>query len=136
MDKKLEYYCMEWDANKNQLYAFNIFWCIDQKDLMKKVRYAGKKPSKYNSIKSYQELREYLKGEFMYHYWSKAEHEIIVTSLFPYKDDESQKIDVWAQISPNLDLITQYVNIKLNLGFDPKGCPKDDNRFGIRKVGD
>lgn len=128
----LEWYCMEWDSNENKPYAINIMWVIDPKEIKKRVRYNGDKPSKYNSIKTYDELREYLKSQFMYRFWGKCEHEIIVNSL-PNRDDSYEtKVDVYAQISPNLDRITEYVINALKLELKPKKT-EHDNNFGLER---
>lgn len=128
----LEWYCMEWDSNGHKPYAINIMWVIDPEDIKKKVKYKGTKPDKYNSIKNYDELREYLKSKFMYYFWSKCEHEIIVNS-WPHKDDTYEaKVDVYAQISPNLDRITEYVIRELKLDF--KYMDNDyDHSFGLER---
>ena len=114
---KLEWYCLEWDFNKKQPRMINIMLYIDIDDLKKKIRYRGKKPTKYNSVKNRDELREYLRREFIYYFWSKCEHEIIVNS-WPCNDASTEaKIDVFFQIEPNLDVITEYVIHKLKLDF-------------------
>lgn len=131
-NKNLEFYCMEIDSNSGEPYATNVLSCIDLKELQKRVNYKGNTPNKYNSIKNYIELREFIKTELMYHYWSKAEHEIIVSPLFSHKEEQEYKIDVWAQVSPNLDVITRYVNYELEIDF-PIIKKEDDNRFGLKK---
>ena len=128
----LKWYCMDWDSNYNKPYAENVLAYIDKEDMIKKIKYNGKKPDKYNSIKNWYELREYLKREFMYYLWSKAEHEILVNGLFD-KAEYTQKIDVWAQIAPNLDEITNYVIAKMKLPFDIIDNPDEDKdlHFGL-----
>lgn len=128
----LEWYCMEWDSNGNKPYAINIMWVIDPDEIKKRVKYKGNKPSKYNSIKTYDELREYLKSQFMYRFWSKCEHEIVVNS-WPHRDDTYEtKVDVYAQISPNLDRITEYVINALKLELKPKKT-EHNNDFGLER---
>ena len=71
-------------------------------------------------ITNYEELRDALKRELMYHYWSKSEWEVIVGDLF-YKEpnlDNFEKIDIWYQLEPNLDRISEYVMRELQLDFE------------------
>lgn len=114
--KQLEWYCMEWGVN-GKLQFFNVMYAIDIDDLKKKLRYKGTRPNKYNSIKNYNELREYLGREFMYHFWCKCEHEIIVNSWPDHDESTEEKIDVFDQIRPNLDRITEYVIRELKINF-------------------
>lgn len=126
---KLNWYVMDWDNDKPV--AINIFYAIDIEDLKKKLKYKGKKPNKYNSIKNYDELREYLKSNFMYRFWSKCEHEILVSD-WPKGNESAVKIDVYAQISPNLDRITEYVIQELKLNFKYMGNDYD-HTFGLER---
>lgn len=67
---------------------------------------------KNGKIRSYKDLKEYLKREFIYHYWCKVEYELIVT---PMSCKGGLRIDVWSQLEPNLDRITEYVIREMNL---------------------
>lgn len=60
-------------------------------------------------MKTKAELKEWLKREFMYRYWSKCECEIFVAGLFTKDPKDFQKIDIWTQLEPNLDIITDYI---------------------------
>lgn len=127
---KLEWYCLEWDINKNKPVMTNIFYVIDLDDLETKIKYKGK--IQHKSIKNYEELREYLRSKFMYHFWSKCEHEIIVNS-WPHNGDATEKkIDIYSQISPNLDSITEYVILKLGLKFE-RDCEEHHDCFGLER---
>lgn len=58
-----------------------------------------------------EEFVEQLRRELMYHYWSKCEWEVIMTSWPPdttgrFKD---KKIDVYDQIQMNWDVFADYV---------------------------
>lgn len=99
----LQWYVLEWDVNNKKIKPINILAGITE-DLVREIK-SGRVHNK--SI-----LREYLKTVFVYYYWSKAEHEMIVSDLF---GKYQEKIDVWKQIEPNLDLIVDYVNIKCDL---------------------
>lgn len=99
----LQWYVLEWDVNNKKIKPINILAGIIE-DLAREIK-SGRVHNK--SI-----LREYLKTVFVYYYWNKAEHEMIVSDLF---GKYQEKIDVWKQIEPNLDLIVDYVNIKCDL---------------------
>lgn len=102
----LKWYVLRWDSNSKKVINYNILeW--RKEDIAKEVR-SGRVYNK--SI-----LREYLKTTFMYDYWSKTECEFFISDLH---GDEYEKIDIWRQIEPNLDLIVDYVNAKMDLKFE------------------
>lgn len=102
----LEWYVLRWDFNTKKVINYNILqW--RKEDIANEIR----RKSIYNkSI-----LREYLKTTFMYDYWSKTECEFYISDLH---GDDYEKIDIWRQIEPNLDLIVEYVNSKMELGLE------------------
>lgn len=102
----LKWYVLRWDFNSKKVVNYNILqW--RKEDIANEVR----EKSIYNkSI-----LREYLKTTFMYDYWSKTECEFYISDLH---GDDCEKIDIWRQIEPNLDLIVEYVNSKMELGLE------------------
>ena len=132
----LQWYVMNWDTNHNKPYAINIMSLLDLNDISKKLKHKGNKPTEYNSIKTWYELRNYLKKEFMFHTWSKCEYEMIVSSLPNPKNEDGIKVDVWSQIAPNLNEITNYLIIKTDIkSIKPINNPKDnkDINFGLSK---
>lgn len=124
--KELEWYCVEWGFNEKRPRLINVMRAINIDDLKKKLKYKGKKPTKYNSIKNYEELREYLKSQFMCRFWCRCEYEMIVTSWPPRNDIDGTKIDVFDQIAPNIDRITEYVVQVLKLDFKSNGTVLED----------
>lgn len=56
---------------------------------------------------TYEEIRDDLKGWLIHDFWSKAEYEVVITEWVGYKLE--RKIDVWFQLEPNLDRITEYM---------------------------
>ena len=103
---KLEWYVLKWDFNQKKVVNYNILeWILE--DLAREVR------SKRVYNKSI--LREYLKTQFMYYYWSKTECEFYVSDLH---GDDYEKIDIWRQIEPNLNQIVEYVNTQCDLKFE------------------
>ena len=116
-NKKLEWYAFIEDFNSGKLGRINVI----RQDLIERIR-KGIKSKEWaigdKPIETLKELKEVVKRELMYHFWSKAEYEVIVTGLHyrPEKDKE-HKIDVWYQLEPNLDRIVEYINKELELGL-------------------
>lgn len=85
--------------NSNKVEAVNIFnhWKFDEEvrtDLcrrMNKTDFAVK-----------------LRRNLMYWFWSKYEHEVIISS-WPYTNDAAVKIDVYQQVMLNFDVFCDYV---------------------------
>ena len=104
---KLEWYVLRWNNNKSnrRVEEYNILHNLVE-DIAKEVR-AGHVYNK--SI-----LREYLKTELMWRYWSKTECEFYISDLH---GDNYEKVDMWRQIYPNLDNIVNYINEEMELKF-------------------
>ena len=96
----LKWYVLRHDFNADRIINYNCLW----NDLPEEISTEIKK----KNINNKEELKEYLKHKFMYYYWSKAEYEILVSGLHS-KEDNIEKIDIWRQIEPNLDRITEYI---------------------------
>ena len=105
----LHWYVLNYDCNKKKVVNQDIFLSDYEQELKKARR--NKKFTDYNSLK------EYLKRDFQYHYWSKAECEIAVGDVYPRSLDELEKIDMYRQIEMNLDRITEYVINQLKFRF-------------------
>lgn len=103
----IEYYVMYHDFNKNTIKRINIF----NNELIEIIA----KNIRSKKIQNLADLQEWLKHEFMYHYWSKSEYEIAVGGLFSKHPSEFQKLDVWYQIEKNLPMLTNYVNYQMDL---------------------
>ena len=108
----LEWYAIREDFNKRKIVNYNVLSGWENE--IKKAR----KNKKFND---YASLKEWLKREFMYYYWSKAEHEICVGGLFVKSTEELEKIDIYRQLEPNLDRITEYVIKEIGFRFKSKG---------------
>ena len=78
----LEWYAIREDFNKRKIVNYNVLSGWENE--IKKAR----KNKKFND---YASLKEWLKREFMYYYWSKAEHEICVGGLFVKSTEELEK---------------------------------------------
>ena len=102
----LEWYVLKWDFNSKKVVNYNILQWLKE-DIANEVR--------LKRVYNKSILREYLKTQLMYHYWSKAEHEFYISDLH---GDDYEKIDIWRQIEPNLNNMVDYVNLKMDLKFE------------------
>ena len=109
-NKKLEWYAFREDFNKKEIVRFNVLGEWFAEDLLKRI--------KSDKISSYEELRDRIGSMLRYYYKSRAEHEVIVTSLFHKPDrDKEFKIDGWYQVEKNLERITEDVMRELKIDF-------------------
>lgn len=103
----LEWYAIRYDSNKKSIVQYNILGGNFKDILAKEIR--------KKKITNFKELKEYLRKEFMYYYWSKCEHEIAVWNLFDINQERAEKIDIYYQLKPNLDRIAEYINNTMDL---------------------
>ena len=106
MRKKLEWYAFIIDFNSNKIKYINVL----SESIVEQVK---KKLKKCDNL-TFNKVKEELTKTLMSVYWSRVEYEVIVKNLFK---DEGTKIDVWFQLEPNIDRITEYfiANTKLNI---------------------
>lgn len=109
----LEYWVFYLDMNSHQPKRINILEGMEQ-DIAKHIRSSK---NSWRHIKDRLTLKDYLKNEFMYHYWSKSEMEYLVHGFFKKDCEKATKLDVWYQIELNLDMITNYVIDKMQIKF-------------------
>lgn len=108
-NKKLQWNVIIPDYNKNNIRVINIFNDDFKNKLYKQYR--------YKKIKSYTDLKDYIKSWSMYHFWSKCEWEMLICNLSEKDLSNAIKIDVYNQIEINLDRITEYVINELKIQF-------------------
>lgn len=94
----LKWYVLHQSFNKEEIEFYNVLQGWEER-----IRKARKK------VKTKTEFKEWLKKEFMYYYWSRSEYEIVVGGLFSEYPKEFKKVDIWSQIEPNLDIVTDYI---------------------------
>lgn len=109
---KLEWYCFRW--NNGELKWYNILQNMEE-EIAKKIRKGEK--DVWKPITGYISFKDWLKSEFMYHYWSRAEHEFMIGPLFSEDTEEYEKHDIWWQIEPNLDRICEYIIREMEIEF-------------------
>lgn len=98
VESKPKFYAMVYEWNEHKIKYTNII----QEDILQALEKMIKKEVKRG------ELKERLESLLKYHYWSRAEYELMVGDLF-CKEEELEKIDIWFQIEPNVDLILDNI---------------------------
>lgn len=100
---KLEWYAYLHNYNEDHLSKFNVLHILEDDRNMKRLK----------KCNTYDEVKNLLRTMLMSMYWSRTEYEFIVSEWTG--KEFKQKIDVWFQIEPNLDRLTEYVirNIKV-----------------------
>ena len=96
----LSWKVLNYDINKRKVVDYEVFNTKYEEELKK-----ARKNKKFTDRES---LKEYLRKDFQYYFWSRAEYEIMVSSL-SCKFVKPEKIDVFRQLEMNLDRITDYV---------------------------
>ena len=110
---KLEYYVFYLDLGSNTPKRVNILEGLET-EIAKHIRSSK---NSYKHIGDRDSLRDFLKIEFMYHYWSRCEYEYCISDLWKKNFEKAEKHDVWFQIEKNLDMITDYIIYKMDLKF-------------------
>lgn len=73
-------------------------------------KYKETKKSRYTvTPKTFDEFKEFIKGEAQYHWWGRCEYEIILLSWPPKETDKGFKIDVYWQLMKNIDIVTEIL---------------------------
>ena len=111
MEKKLEWYALNYDFNKKKLYNLNIFNNIRFSESVKRDIYEYQ----MNNF-TYDEFKESIRIGLMSAFWSKREYELFIGDAFDTNIDNYEKIDVYSQVLPNLDILVDYIlsNIEEN----------------------
>lgn len=107
-NKKLVWNIMLHDFTSNKIKATNIFSTNFIENLYKEV-------AKKKSIKTKQDLTEYVDSWAKYKYLSRTEFEICVGGLFSKYPEEFEKIDAYFQIKMNLNHIVAYIIDELQI---------------------
>ena len=103
-EMKLEYYVLNHDFNKNEIYQFNIFdnYYVYNGAIKAVVNYMT---GAYNYDAYVKELRSVI----MHEMWSRVQYEIAVGGLFDEDMKHAKKVDVFYQVEKNLNVIAMYV---------------------------
>lgn len=112
--KKLKWYVLVVNPNKDTVENFNIFNSVkfgrEVKFLMEDSHYDTK-----------EEFVKALRSSIRYCFWSKFEYEIAVSGLLIHNieewDQKAEKIDVAAQVEPNIEILAKYIQDNYEKGM-------------------
>ena len=97
---KLKWYVLNHDFNKKEIVNYNIF----------NNHYMYHDTIKYlKEFITYDDFKEKVRGTLFYAFNSKAEYEIKCGGLLSKEDEEFDKISVYDQVIPNLDILCKYI---------------------------
>lgn len=77
-----------------------------------------------NKVTNKEEIKKELNSAFTHEYWGRYQYEIEVAARG--EQDKFETVDVYKQLSPNLDLIVDYVYSKLYKSFHIKRKENDE----------
>lgn len=103
---KLIFNAIYFDSNGDRLIAVNVLG----DELKEKIH----KNINNKKLNSYNDLADTIHMYLTYHYWCRTEYELNMSGLFK---EEQFKVDIYSQVMINFELIVDYVNNTLNLGF-------------------
>ena len=103
----LKWNVLRYDFNLKRIRPYNVLGYSFADELAKDIK-------KYKIINR-EQLKEHLKKEFMYHYWSKSECEVAIGGLHSDFPKDVEKVDIWSQIEMNFDNIIDYIILKMRL---------------------
>lgn len=102
----MEWWVWRYDINRRQIVEYNVL--RNHADSIRKQR---KKCSR-------EEFDDWLRSEMKYYYWSKSEHEMVISS-FGLGSEGEKKIDVFDQLELNWPRFVDY-------------CWEEDNEKRVR----
>lgn len=106
--KRFSFYVFYKDFNTKCVNYYDVMSSLYGSILTSKNKISKKWKEIYN-VKTKNDLKMYIDGHFKYCYWSKCEWEFIVRD-WPNTDEKNDvKIDVYDQLKPNIDLITDLI---------------------------
>ena len=99
-----EYNVIVEDYNKKEFVSY---------DVMPYLMRCYDETRKKDKPKTFEEFKEFVRSKSMYQFWSRCEYEIVLNSLFNGRTKED-KIDVYFQISLNIDVVTKLLIENIN----------------------
>ena len=92
------------DYNKKEFISY---------DVMPYLMRCYEETKKKDKPKTFEEFKEFVRSKSMYQYWCRCEYEIVLNSLFSGRTKE-EKIDVYFQISLNINTVTKLLMENVN----------------------
>lgn len=108
-DKMPKFYAFYHHYSDTHLSPYNVITEGLIEDMLKEVgkKYYDLDKSKYDVLDTREKFVKKLGHELMYRYWGKCEWEFVVSNWTC--TDFEQKVDVWAQLKPNLEVIADLI---------------------------
>lgn len=110
----MKFYALNYDWNKKKLYQFNIFDNIYFNEEIKKAI------QDYNDNYNYNVFKETIRRKLQYCFWCKREYELFIGDAFDENLDNYEKVDVYSQVLPNLDILCNYILDNRNIIVEKK----------------
>lgn len=107
---KLEWYAFRYDLSQHKIIWFNVL----RDDLKEEIVIAMHQ----HQLNTLDELKQLINKHLMYYYWSKAEHEVAVGSIFEDDWKNAEKLDVYSQLKLNINRIVEYINKEMKLELE------------------
>ena len=101
--KKLTFNVLFYDFNAKKLITLNIFNNIHFSEGVDRAIL------EYKETKSIENFTKQIDMALKYSFWSKREYELSIGDAFETNLDKYEKIDVYQQVSMNLDILIQYI---------------------------
>ena len=118
MKNKAQFNVLMWDFNRDEIEHYDVLPYFRNAFKERKNRSKGKRIQKimeknpdtkkyYGVPATWEELKEFIKNESQYQFWSNTTYEMIVHGWPVRKND--YKIDVHEQVMMNIDTITDIL---------------------------
>ena len=104
-----KFYAFYHHYSDDHISPYNVLSESLLKDMLKEVgkKYYNLDKNKYEILDTREKFINKLKHELMYRYWSKCEWEFVCSNWTCTKFE--QKVDVWYQLEPNLEVIADLI---------------------------
>ena len=99
MTNNLKWYVLAHDFNTDEIVSFNIF---------NSISFTRRLECEIKHYKDFETFKEGLRGALFSVFASRVEYEIICSGVVSLHDNE-EKIDVYQQVLPNLDILANYI---------------------------
>ena len=103
--KSLEWYVLMYDFNADKLEHYNIF---NNTNMWYRI------PELIKDFVTYEDFKEELRSLLVYCFWSKREYELFIGDAFEDDLEKYEKVDIYSQVLPNLDILANYIIDKWN----------------------
>lgn len=100
-EKVMEWFVYRYNINSQKIERFNIFKKKDFQESIKSILNC-------KTLTKLQ-LAEAARQELVYHYWARAEHEILISAWVGGNGEETLKVDIYSQVMLNWEKFVEYL---------------------------